>query len=108
MRTVKIKLIPTTQQENLLISISKTYIETVNNTVSEMVVAKKVLKLTSKDIAAPMPSAVKNQAVRDAKSVYRKSKKLKVVPVLKKPVCLWNNQNYRIKENTLEFPVLVE
>ena len=107
MRTVKIKLSPTTEQEKLLVSISKTYIQTVNETVSQMVEAKKVLKFTSKDIAAPMPSAVKNQAIRDAKSVYRKSKKLGVVPVLKKPVCLWNNQNYRIEENALEFPVLV-
>jgi putative transposase len=107
MRTVKIKLLPTIEQEKLLISISKTYIKTVNETVSKMVDAKKVLKLTSKDVNAPMPSAIKNQAIRDAKSVYRKSKKLGVVPVLKKPVCLWNNQNYRIKENALEFPVLI-
>ncbi|MBK5252842.1 MAG: transposase, partial [Peptostreptococcaceae bacterium] len=108
MRTVKIKLLPTIEQGNLLIAISRTYIETVNKTVSEMVEAKKVLKLTSKDISALMPSAVKNQAIRDAKSVYNKSKKLKVVPILRKAVCLWNNQNYRIKENVLEFPVLVD
>ncbi len=54
-----------------------------------------------------MPSAVKNQAIRDAKSVYKKSKKLGTVPILRKPVCLWNNQNYTVKENTLEFPVLI-
>ena len=107
MRTVKIKLSPTTEQESQLISISKTYIKAVNEIVSEMVVADKTLGLTSKDIDAPMPSAVKNQAIRDAKSVYKKSKKLGIVPVLKKPVCLWNNQNYKIKENALEFPVLI-
>ena len=73
-----------------------------------MVEAGKGLKLTSKDVDARIPSAVKNQAIRDAKSVYRKSKKLKTVPILRKPVCLWNNQNYRIKENTLEFPVLID
>ncbi|OWZ83860.1 hypothetical protein [Natranaerobius trueperi] len=54
-----------------------------------------------------MPSAVKNQSIREAKSVYRRSKKIKRVPVLKKPVCIWNNQNYRIKENTVEFPVYI-
>lgn len=107
MRTVKIKLQPTIEQEKMLVLVSTTYIKTVNETVSLMVEAEKVIKLTSKDVDAPMPSAVKNQAIRDAKSVYRKSKKLKKVPILKKPVCLWNNQNYRIKENTLEFPVLV-
>jgi len=107
MRTVKIKLQPTTEQGIHLISISKTYIKTVNAIVSEMVNAEKVLKLTSKDINAFMPSAVRNQAIRDAKSVYKKSKKLGVIPVLKKPVCIWNNQNYRIKNNELEFPVLI-
>ncbi len=54
-----------------------------------------------------MPSAVKNQAIRDAKSVYRRSKQLKKVPILKKPVCIWNNQNYTIKENIIEFPVFI-
>lgn len=107
MRTVKIKLLPTTEQENLLISISKTYIKTVNEIVASMVEAKKVLKLSSKDVDVLMPSAVKNQAIRDAKSVYRKSKKLKTVPILRKPVCLWNNQNYTVKENALSFPVLI-
>ena len=107
MRTVKLKLLPTIEQEKQLISISKTYIKTINEIVSEMVNAEKILKLTSKDINALIPSAVKNQAIRDAKSVYRKSKKLGVVPVLKKPVCIWNNQNYKIKENVLEFPVLI-
>ena len=107
MRTVKIKLSPTIEQEKQLKLISRTYIETVNALVSEMVNAEKVLKLTSKTVNALMPSAVKNQAIRDAKSVYRKSKKLKVLPILKKPVCIWNNQNYQIKENTLEFSVLI-
>jgi putative transposase len=106
-RTIKIKLCPTDEQEKLLISISKIYIKTVNEIVVSMVEAEKVIKLSSKDTKAPMPSAVKNQAIRDAKSVYRKSKKLKTIPILRKPVCLWNNQNYRIKENTLEFPVLI-
>jgi uncharacterized protein (DUF2164 family) len=57
-----------------LISISKTYIKTVNEIVSDMVQAVKVLRLTSKDVDGPLPSAVKNQGIRDAKSVYKKSK----------------------------------
>lgn len=39
-----------------------------------MVQAVKVLRLTSKDVDGPLPSAVKNQGIRDAKSVYKKSK----------------------------------
>ncbi len=90
-----------------MISISKTYIKTVNEIVSDMVEAEKALQLSSKDVDALMPSAVKNQAIRDAKSVYKKSKKQGTVPILRKPVCLWNNQNYTVKESTLEFPVLI-
>ncbi len=62
MRTVKIKLAPTIEQENLLISISKTYIKTVNEIVSDMVEAEKALKLSSKDVDALMPSAVKSSS----------------------------------------------
>ncbi|UMZ74674.1 RNA-guided endonuclease InsQ/TnpB family protein [Natranaerofaba carboxydovora] len=106
-KTAKIKLLPTKEQEEHLIDISKEYIKTVNTLVSKMVQAKKSLKLSSKDVQVSMPSAVKNQAIRDAKSVYRRSKKLKRVPILKKPLCIWNNQNYKIKENTIEFPVFI-
>jgi putative transposase len=108
MRTVKIKLLPTIEQENHLISISKTYIKTVNEIVSEMVDAKKSLNLTSKDVSGLMPSSVKNQVIRDAKSVYRKSKKLGIVPILKKPVCIWNNQNYNVNERSIDFPLWIE
>jgi len=104
-QTVKVKLIPTKEQKQDLILISQAYIRTVNDLVTQMVEAGQLLKCTSKDVSQAMPSAVKNQAVRDAKSVYRKSKQLKRVPVLKKPVCIWNNQNYRVKDNVIEFPV---
>ncbi len=106
MRTIKIELLPTVEQKVLLKLISAEYIKTINMLVSDMVKASGVLKLTSKDVCDLMPSAVKNQVIRGAKSVFRKSKKLKTVPVLKKPQCIWNNQNYQIKENTIEYPVL--
>lgn len=104
-QTIKIKLIPTKEQEQDLKHLLISYIKTVNDLVTGMVKAGQRLKLTSKDVRAEMPSAVKNQAVRDAKSIYRKSKQLKSVPVLRKPVCIWNNQNYKVKENVIEFPV---
>ena len=106
-QTAKIKLLPTKEQEKYLIAISKEYIKTINVLVAEMVQAKKALKLSSKDVTVSMPSAVKNQAIRDAKSVYRRSKQLKRVPILKKPLCIWNNQNYKIKESIIEFPVWI-
>jgi len=61
------------------------------------------IKLTSKDIKVNLPSAVKNQAIQEAKGVYKKYKKTKKLSILKKPVCIWNNQNYKIKDYLLMF-----
>ncbi len=117
--TVKFRIVPNREQSGLLQALSMEYISTVNTVVSNMVSAGSLLKLSSKDISSDMPSAVKNQAIRDAQSVYSKykkavkanSKKLAdkqreaTVPVLKKPVCVWNNQNYSFKDGILSFPV---
>jgi putative transposase len=105
--TVKLKLLPTQYQIDLLNQITAEYIAAVNNLVSAMVEAQSFLKLTSKDVYTDLPSAVKNQAIQDAKSVYRKSRQIKLVPILKKPVCIWNNQNYRLHDDLIEFPVVV-
>lgn len=94
--TVKIKLLPTKEQASILKNMSKEHISTINSLVSEMVAEKKSTKKTTKDVPANLPSAVKNQVIKDAKSVFQKAKKSKytAVSVLKKPVCIWNNQNY--------------
>jgi len=89
--TVKIKLLPTNEQASILQKMSQDYIATINSLVFEMVKEKKSTKKTTKDVSAPLPSAVKNQAIKDAKSVFQKVKKNKYtnVPVLKKKhVCL--------------------
>ena len=104
--TVKFKILPTKEQEQYLKETLNEYITTVNNIVQSMINNKNI-KLTSKDIEAKLPSAVKNQAIQDAKSVYRKYKKTKKLSILKKPVCIWNNQNYKIIDNYLCFPVLI-
>lgn len=105
--TVKIKLLPTTEQEQCLVRILSDYIKMVNSIVTLMVAENKMLKLTSKDIKENLPSAVKNQAIQDGKSVYKKYKKTKIQSVLKKPMCIWNNQNYTIKENYISFPIMI-
>ncbi|TBX72855.1 transposase, partial [Bacillus mycoides] len=95
--TVKVKLIPTKEQILLLEQSSQEYIKVINTLVSEMVKAKKSTKKSTKDIEANIPSAVKNQAIKDAKSLFAtkvKKSKYKIIPVLKRPVCVWNNQNY--------------
>jgi len=120
--TVKIKLQPTKEQSKLLKAVMSEYIRLVNQIVSDFVSANAHLKYSSKDVVANLPSAVKNQAIRDAKSVFTKytkavktNAKLKPeeqkdikVPTLKKPVAIWNNQNYSLKGNILSFPVIID
>ena len=120
--TVKVKLEPKKEQLDHILGATKEYIRLVNQIVSDSVLADKPLKLTSKDVVADLPSAVKNQAIRDAKSVFarykkslhanaklepEKQKEVKV-PVLKKLVAIWNNQNYSLKDNILSFPVWID
>ncbi len=109
--TVNIRLYPNVQQQQLLTKSSKAYIDVINSLISEMVEDKKTTKKTSKDIQSALNSAVKNQAIKDAKSVFnRKVKKSKysMIPVLKKPLLVWNNQNYTIKDKYIAMPFVVE
>lgn len=108
--TVKIPLQLTVPQVTLLEQTSMAYIQTINALVAEMVAAKQITKKTSKDISAQLNSSVKNQAIKDAKSVFQKVKKSKyaIIPILKKPQVIWNNQNYRLKEQTIELPFIIE
>ncbi|AKL97376.1 hypothetical protein CACET_5p00030 (plasmid) [Clostridium aceticum] len=120
--TVKFNIILTKEQVQLIESISKEYIHTVNSLVSSTLQSEERVKLSSKDVFANMPSAVKNQSIRDAKSICTKYKKAikansklptdkqKVINVatLKKPVCIWNNQNYSLKDGILSFPVIID
>ena len=108
--TVKIKLNPTKHQRQLLVSSSRLYIEEVNKLVHEMVEWRTNFKRSSKDILAPLNSAVKNQVIRDAKSIYKKVKKEKFewIPYLKNPIIVWNNQNYSISEDRISMPFIVD
>ncbi|EJR45715.1 RNA-guided endonuclease TnpB family protein [Bacillus mycoides] len=108
--TVKVKLIPTKEQISLLEQSSCEYIKVINMLVSEMVEAKKSTKKSTKDIEANIPSAVKNQAIKDAKSLFAtkvKKSNYKVIPILKRPVCVWNNQNYSFDSTYISIPFMV-
>lgn len=108
--TVKVKLLPTKEQTQLLEQSSHEYIKVINTLVAEMVEVKKSTKKSTKDIEANIPSAVKNQAIKDAKSVFStkvKKSKYKIVPILKKPICVWNNQNYSLDFTFISFPIMV-
>ena len=105
--TLSIKICPTSEQASQLQTTLETYIQTVNRIAAQAVEIGKWHRPTSKTMNVPLPSAGRNQAAQDARSVFYKSKKLGKVPVLKKPVCFWNNQNYRVKEDTVSFPLWI-
>ena len=73
--TLQAKLNPTKEQIKLIDNGSLDYINTINTLVSEMVIDKKATKKTSTNISVALNSAVKNQAIKDAKSVFKKVKK---------------------------------
>jgi putative transposase len=104
------------------------YISTVNSIVSDAVNGTSIAKLTTKNVNADLPSALTNQCIRDAKSIVKKYDKacrdadrknaklakqcrnIKVIatrPVLKKPCCYINNQNFKVNGNNIEFPVMI-
>lgn len=124
-----IKLYMTKEQKALVIETMNKYINTVNSLVSVATNGTSISKYTTADVNANLPSALTNQCIRDAKSiinkynkdfrkVFAKNKKLAkqkssftikepTVPILKKPYCYVNNQNFKIKNNHIEFPVLI-
>ena len=122
-----VKLYMTLTEYELINNTMNTYINTVNSIVS-VAINTSIAKLTTKDVDANLPSALKNQCIRDAKSIIKKynkvcketerknaillkeGKKLKKIPklpILKKPCCYINNQNFKINNGNIEFPVII-
>lgn len=124
-----LKLYMTREQKSLVIMAMNEYISTVNSLVSATANGVSISKYTTADVKANLPSALTNQCIRDAKSIVNKYNKecRKVsaknislarqksnitikepnVPVLKRPCCYVNNQNFKIMDNCIEFPVLI-
>lgn len=124
-----IKLYITREQKSLIVMAMNEYINTVNSLVSVATNGTSISKYTTADVNANLPSALTNQCIRDAKSIVNKynkncrkisakNKKLfkqksnitikePTVPVLKRPCCYVNNQNFKINDNHIEFPVLI-
>lgn len=124
-----VKLYPTKEQTVLIQTTMVEYISTVNRLVSDATKGIKINNYTSADVDANLPSALKNQCIRDAKSIVKKhykacrsaiSKNLKLakkhiemrvtaprLPVLRKPYCYINNQNFKVNDGCIEFPVMV-
>ena len=124
-----VKLYPTEYQSELIKATMSEYISTVNRLVSDAVSGKSIFKVTTADVSANLPSALTNQCIRDAKSIVKKhykachasvlknrklaKKKSNIrttapkLPILKKPCCYVNNQNFKVNDSNIEFPVMV-
>lgn len=98
--TVQVRLYPTPAQAAIFQAHCQEYISTINVLVAALdsaVLPDGGKGASTKDFTAALPSAVKNQALRDARSVWKRALTLGVLPVLRKPICQWNNQNWRIE-----------
>ncbi|MFL5695401.1 MAG: RNA-guided endonuclease InsQ/TnpB family protein [Ktedonobacteraceae bacterium] len=102
--TLQVRLYPTPDHSCLLMGHCQEYISTVNVLVAAYESGVLEGNVSTKDFTAHLPSAVKNQAVRDAQSVWKRSLKLGCLPILKKPICHWNNQNWRMEDGMLILP----
>lgn len=124
-----VKVYPTEYQKSLIVQTMKEYIDTVNGLVSDAMRGHSIAKTTTANVSADLPSALLNQCIRDAKSIVRKhykhchktvlknrslAKRGSVVrtkapnlPILKKNCCYVNNQNYKIKYDCIDFPVMI-
>ena len=95
--TIQIRLYPTRAQAQMLREHCAEYIDCVNVIVQAHDADMLPKGFSTKDFVAPLPSAVKNQVIRDAQSVYSRSFELGRIPVLKKPFAQWNNQNWKLE-----------
>jgi putative transposase len=103
--TIPVRLYPTRDQAATLRAHCQEYISTINVLVQALDSDMLPEDASTKDFTAALPSTVKNQALRDARSVWKRSFAVGVVPVLRKPICQWNNQNWRIEGEALLIPV---
>ena len=116
-----IKLYLTREQRSLVVATMNEYIRVVNDLVSLATNGTSIRKYTSKDVESNLPSALEAQGLRDAKSIVNKHEKALAknkrlvkkgvetrepkVPVLKRPCFFVNNQNFKVKDGGIEFPV---
>ena len=110
MITIQFKLLPSLEQETLLCDMAIEYISSANDLIDYCCAQIRAPKLSSAIFAAALPSAVKNEVVNTVRSILQKYSRgsCKLLPVLRKPVVTWNNQNYRVGADSIAFPVWVD
>ncbi|TFE19858.1 transposase, partial [Cohnella luojiensis] len=104
--TVQIRIFP--DNPTLLREHGNAYIEATNRLTMQAERAGTFPHLTSKDIEAKLPSAVRNQIIRDARSIHKKTNKQGKRPILKRRAYYVNNQNYSFDGNVVAFPVMMD
>lgn len=123
-----VKLVLSKPEKDILHDTLHAYVNAVNSLVALTTGGISIQKYSSKDVKAELPSAVRAQVTRDARSVVKKHYKEchKVIlqnrkrvpkhklhkapklPVLKKPCCYWNNQNFKVlQDGSLSVPVWI-
>ena len=111
MITVQFKLKPTIEQTVLLSNTVNSYISNVNSLIDYVCgqVDINLNKVSSSSFKANLPSCVRSEICLAVKSIVKKHQKgvCKTMPVLRKPIATWNNQNFKILDNRIEFPVWV-
>lgn len=110
---MQLKLQPSKEMVALLDFTMREYISLVNDIADYIIVCGRMPKLSSAMVKAPLPSALKSQCCLDAKSIYTKvtkkgSKHKGKLPILKKPVAIWNNQNYEVGADYIAMPFFVD
>ncbi len=110
MITIQVKIKPTKEQAKILNQTAKEYVFAANTLIEYINNQSIFPKLSTKDFSAELPSSVKNEVLNTAKSVVKKFRKGKCesLPVLKKTIITWNNQNYKILDGIIEFPVWID
>lgn len=110
--TMELKLLPNAQIAALLDFTMQEYISLINDVLDYAIACGQMPKLSSANLHAPLPSALRDQCRRDAKSIYDKVTKPRArfngkFPTLKKPVGIWNNQNYEVGADYIAMPFFV-
>lgn len=118
----------TREQKSFITTTMTEYINTVNSLVSDATNGISISRYTTADVMANLPSALTNQCIRDAKAIVKKYNKAcrdadrknaklakqgknitvtATLPILKRPCCYINNQNFKINGDCIEFPVMM-
>jgi hypothetical protein len=102
MKTVQIKLKPTKTQTLELKRLSVEYIRQANALVQQAIREEKFPRVTSKHIESDIPSVLKNELIRYAKSKHKQYGKC----TFKKPMLSYNNQNFSVDATAIRFPIM--